>query len=299
MPDLTIITATYNRADCLRNCYSSLKNQTCANFQWLIVDDGSTDDTRNYIKLVQNTQHAFEIDYIYKENGGKHTALNAAHPYIHGKYVLILDSDDTLTEDAVEIILKSWKQWENDPDVGELIFQKGKDVKSPICYVKNERVKVDVLKEPRICNEGRDCCDVFQTKLFTKYPFPVFPGEKFIGEGAAFFFIERASKGVYYNQIVYLCSYREDGLTKAGRQMRIRNPLGGKFNSNLYMDNRLPISTRIKKAMLYVCYAKFSGDTLSEIIKGTNHKMLTVLAIIPGGMLYLFWKIKYKESNAR
>lgn len=67
MPDLTVITTTYNRADCLHNCYSSLKKQTCMDFQWLVVDDGSTDDTRNVIKQFQDTPHVFEIDYIYKE----------------------------------------------------------------------------------------------------------------------------------------------------------------------------------------------------------------------------------------
>ena len=115
---------------------------------------------------------------------------------------------------------------------------------------------------------------------------------------AAFYFIECSSKGVYYNRILYICNYRDDGLTKAGRQMRIRNPLGGKFNSNLYMDKRLPTKTRIKKAMLYVCYAKFSGDTLSDIITGTTHRLLVAAAIIPGSILYLFWKIKYKEDKA-
>ena len=298
MPDLTVITTTYNRADCLHYCYSSLKKQTCMDFQWLVVDDGSTDDTRNVIKQFQDTPHVFEIDYIYKENGGKHTALNTAHPYIRGKYVLILDSDDALTADAVEFVLEKWKLWTNDPDVGQLIFLKGKDINSPICYVKNAEKKVDILREDRICNGGRDCCEVFRKELFTKYPFPVFPGEKFIGEGAAFYFIERSSKGVYYNRILYICNYRDDGLTKAGRQMRIRNPLGGKFNSNLYMDKRLPTKTRIKKAMLYVCYAKFSGDTLSNIITGTTHRLLVAAAIIPGSILYLFWKIKYKENKA-
>ena len=182
--------------------------------------------------------------------------------------------------------------------MGQLIFLKGKDINSPICYVKNAEKKVDILREDRICNGGRDCCEVFRKELFTKFPFPVFPGEKFIGEGAAFYFIECSSKGVYYNRILYICNYRDDGLTKAGRQMRIRNPLGGKFNSNLYMDKRLPTKTRIKKAMLYVCYAKFSGDTLSDIITGTTHRLLVAAAIIPGSILYLFWKIKYKEDKA-
>ena len=97
---LTVLTPTYNRVHTLPACFGSLSRQTRTEFEWIVVDDGSTDGTEEYFAGLP--ERPFPVRYIKKENGGKHTALNAAHPFIHGKYVLILDSDDSLTPDAVE-----------------------------------------------------------------------------------------------------------------------------------------------------------------------------------------------------
>lgn len=293
MPELTIITPTYNRAHCLADCWDSLKNQTCTDFQWLVSDDGSTDATAALVAEIQQGNPDFCIDYIRKENGGKHTALNAAHPHIKGKYVLILDSDDRLTPNAVEQVLVAWNRYDSDPEVGQVIFLKGYTETERICYVKHEDTAVDTLEEPRIAVTGRDCADSFRTELFIRHPFPEFPGERFLGEGSAFFFIELESKGVYVNQVIYLCDYREDGLTKAGKEMRLRNPLGGRYNSMVYMHPRLPVKTRAKKAMLYVCYSHFAGISLGKIVAENPYKMLTFLALLPGTALYLYWKKRY------
>ena len=293
MPKLTVITPTYNRASCLEGCWESLKRQSCTDFQWLIVDDGSTDDTAAVVAGFRESKPEFTVDYVSKENGGKHTALNAAHPHICGEYVVILDSDDRLVDTAVEEILRGWQPYEENSEVGRLIFLKGYTRDEPICYVEHENAIVDTLVEPRIGITGRDCCDTFRTELFVKHPFPVFPGERFLGEGAAFFFMELESKGVYVNKVIYLCDYREDGLTKAGKKMRLMNPLGGRYNSMVYMHKRLPMKTRLKKATLYVCYSKFSGIGLKKTLSDNEHKWLTVLALIPGWALYVYWKRRY------
>lgn len=293
MPTLTIITPTYNRASCLTDCWESLKSQTCTDFQWLVSDDGSTDETAVLIGQIQKENPKFCIDYIHKENGGKHTALNAAHPHIKGKYVLILDSDDRLVSTAVEQVLAAWARYESKSEVGQVIFLKGYTESEPICYVKNEDTVVDTLEEPRISVTGRDCADSFRTDLFVKHPFPEFPGEYFLGEGAAFFFIELESKGVYINRVIYLCDYREDGLTKAGKKMRLRNPLGGRFNSMVYMHPQLPIKTRLKKAVLYVCYSRFAHIPLGRAVGENPYKLLTLLALLPGAALYYYWKKRY------
>lgn len=295
MARLTIITPTYNRADCLRVCWDSLCAQTVSDFQWLVVDDGSTDDTAAVVKELQDRTTAFQIDYLKKPNGGKHTALNYSHPYISGAYVVILDSDDTLTQNAAETILAKWSLFENDADVGRIIFLKGFTVAEPICHVAHPGIPVDTLKEPRIGTAGRDCCDTFRTELFTKYRFPEFEGEKFIGEGAAFFPMELESKGVYFNEVIYLCSYREDGLTKAGKKMRIANPLGGMFNSKTYMHPRLPLKTRIKKGVLYSCYAKFAGVGFRKPLRDNPYKFLTLITYIPGRALAAYWRRKHAD----
>ena len=111
-----------------------------------------------------------------------------------------------------------------------------------------------------------------------KHPFPEFPGERFLGEGSSFFFIELESKGVYINRVIYLCDYREDGLTKAGRKMRLQNPRGGRFNSMTYMHKRLPLKTRVKKAILYVCYSWFADCSRNKC-----QKCQQFIRILPNG----------------
>ncbi len=293
MPTLTIITPTYNRAKLLRQCWNSLNQQTCKDFQWLVVDDGSTDDTSAVVEEMMALDHEYMFQYVKKDNGGKHTALNYAHPYILGDYVLVLDSDDLLTETAVQQVLDAWREFESDSTVGRVIFLKGFSRKEPICHVLHEGVPLDTLKEPRIGTAGRDCCDTFRSELFRKYPFPVFPGERFIGEGAAFFFMEKESLGVYVNQVIYLCQYYEDGLTKAGRKMRIENPLGGRYNSMVYMDKRLPLKTRVKKAVLYTCYSLYARVPVGKWLIEPESKLLTLAGLVPGMGLYVYWKIKF------
>lgn len=298
MPSLTIITPTYNRANCLEACWESLRAQTNRDFQWLIVDDGSTDSTPETIERIKAECGDIQVDCLRKENGGKHTALNAAHPHIRGKYVVILDSDDSFVPDAVSEILDAWTRYETDPDVGRIIFLKGYDTDSPICYVKNEDVPVDTLCEPRIPVTGRDCCDTFRAELFVKYPFPVFPGEKFIGEGAAFFPMELESKGVYINRVIYLCEYREDGLTRAGRKMRLQNPLGGMYNSRIYMHPKLPMKRRLEKGMLYACYSRIAKTPFRKALSDNPYKLLTLATFLPGMMLYQYWnRCFFKEDQ--
>lgn len=299
MPKLTIITATYNRSEYLSECWKSLRNQTCKDFQWLIVDDGSTDNTDLVVAGFQNDEPDMCIDYVYKVNGGKHTALNKSHDYIKGQYVVILDSDDRFTSDAVEQILREWEKYHNCTEVGQIIFLKGYSETNPICYVEHENMPLNTLKEPRIGKNGRDCCDTFRTSLFVKHPFPEFEGERFIGEGSSFLFIELESKGVYINKVIYLCNYLEDGLTKAGRKMRIMNPQGGRFNSRIYMDKHLPLKTRIRKGFLYVCYSKFAHTGFCRMVKENENKLLTLLSYIPGSILYYYWNKKFLNKKEK
>ena len=297
MPLLTVITPTYNRREYLKQCWESLMKQSCMDFQWLIIDDGSSDNTNDIVHQFQQSTSGFPIDYYYKENGGKHTALNYAHPYIKGKYVVILDSDDQFTEDAVESVLDSWKEYEPNQAVGEIVFLKGFTVDDPICYGEVENKPVDMLQVKRISKHGRDCCDTYRTSLFVKYPFKVFPNEKFIGEGSAFLFIEMECLGVYINKVIYLCEYQENGLTNSGRKMRVMNPLGGMYNSKVYMNKRLPFKTRVKKGILYSCYADFAGISFGKLLKENDYKLLTVLTYLPGKVLYRYWKKKYLNGD--
>ena len=196
----------------------------------------------------------------------------------------IRKSEKDRTDKALELVIVS--------DVASP-YLKGYSPNQPICRVAHEGVPVDTIREQRIGTDGRDCCDTFRTELFQKHRFPEYPGERFIGEGAVFFPMELESKGVYFNEVLYLCDYREDGLTKAGRKMRILNPLGGMFNSKTYMHPRLPMKTRIKKGILYACYARFAKVSFFKLMRENPYKFLTFFTIVPGSLLAAYWKHKH------
>lgn len=289
---LTILTPTYNRSGTLSRCYESLRQQTCKDFEWVVVDDGSTDNTKNV--LTGFSSDFFQIITIYKENGGKHTALNAAHPHIHGDYVLILDSDDYLTETAVEEVLSSWKQFEYNEKIGILTFLKGTSDGKPVCTVTDYNVPVDILRYRRQSHLGNDCCEVIRAKLFREYPFPVFEGEKFISECALWNRVGWQHKCVYINSIIYICEYLEDGLTKSGRSMRIKNPRGGMFTSNLRMDRRNYAGQRWKCGLLYTCYGCFAHLGITEQLRNADYPLLVAACYPLGVLMYYIWKHKYR-----
>lgn len=288
---LSIVTPTYNRAALLENCYASLLAQTDNDFEWIIVDDGSRDDTEAVVRSFE--QADFPVIYIKKENGGKHTALNASHPHIRGQYVLILDSDDTLIPTAVAQVRRGWEDWAGNGQIGLVTFLKGPAEDDPNCTGPDTGIPVDILTGRRNTIHSNDCCEVIRAELFLQYPFPVFPGERFLSECALWNRVARTHKCVYINNVIYLCEYLEGGLTKSGRSMRLRNPRGGMFTSDLRMGSNNFLSQRIKYGLLLTCYGFFAGLAPVQILKQTHCKWLAGLCLLPGYALYRLWKQKY------
>ena len=286
---LTIITPVYNRAKLLADCYESLRRQTDLDLEWIIVDDGSTDCSAE--AAAGFSDDYFPITCIRKENGGKHTALNAAIPHIRGEYVLFLDSDDTLTEDAVAAVRTGWSAWADHREVGIVTFLKGTDRNTPVCTVADFDTPVDILRYPRQRILRTDCCEVLRAELLRQYPFPEFPGERFLAECALWNRIARTHKCVYRNALIYLCEYLPGGLTDAGRALRIRNPQGGMFICELRIHPNNSLPQRVKYAMLYCCYGFFAGLSPAAILRRDPGVLwLKALALIPGYGLYLRWR---------
>ena len=292
MCKLSIVTPTYNRASYLERCFRSLEAQTNHDFEWILVDDGSTDNTAD-VASAFHPEH-FSVRFVQKPNGGKHTALNAAHPYIHGDYVLILDSDDYLTETAVEEVLSAWKRYEDNEEIGLLTFLKGTPDGQPVCTAADYDTPVEILRYRRRSVTGSDCCEVIRSELFKEYPFPVYEGERFISECALWNRVGQRHKCVYIDSVIYICEYLEGGLTKSGRRLRIRNPRGGMFISNLRMDRRNYTGQRWKYGLLYTCYGCFARKGIVEQLKETDHPALAVACYPFGYLLYLRWKKKYQ-----
>lgn len=292
-PLISIVTPTYNRAHLLRNCYESLLKQTDLDFEWILVDDGSTDDTASVAASFQTD--LFRIHYIRKENGGKHTALNTSMEYIRGEYVLILDSDDYLTPDAVSAVRREWLKYSNKHDVAILTFLKGSSVSDPNCTGPIADVPVDILRYKRHIIHSTDCCEVIRSDIFKRFPFPVFEGERFLSEGVLWNRVALEYKCVYVNEVIYICEYLEGGLTKSGRAMRIRNPHGGMLSSRLSMHPKNFLFQRVKNGLLFCAYGFFAGFSPVAILSETTYKSLTALCLLPGWMLYIYWGYRYSE----
>ena len=291
--DLSIVTPTYNRAHLLSGCYESLRRQTDQSFEWIIVDDGSVDNTESVVFAFDTAR--FPITYIRKENGGKHTALNASHPYIRGKYVLILDSDDILIDTAVADVLYHWGRYAEQSDIGLVTFLRSTPDGQRFADVKDYNVPVDIMGYQRTVYLGNDCCEVIRTELFKKYPFPVFEGEKFMAEGVLWDRVAATHRCIYINQAIYLCEYLPDGLTKAGRALRIRNPRGGMLSASFGMDKKNSLKRRIKSGLLYTCYGFFAGMTPIRMAKECPVRWLMYLSLPFGKLLQIYWNIKFGD----
>ncbi len=215
MSFITVFTPTYNRKDLIDRLYQSLLQQTQKNFEWLVVDDGSSDDTENFFVKLSSMEHPFPIRYIKQNNGGKHRAINNGVNNALGKLFFIVDSDDYLTENAIEKI----NQWITTLDnshkwagiSGLRGFSKDSVVgqHSDFSYIdakNNERRKYNLLG---------DKAEVYFTDVLKQHPFPEIPGENFISEEIVWNAIAR--DGYYlrwFNEIIYICDYLEGGLTK-------------------------------------------------------------------------------------
>lgn len=290
-PFLSIVTPVYNRAALVINCWKSLTRQTDKNFEWVVVDDGSTDGSADAVQALPDA--GFPVTLIRKKNGGKHTALNASHPHIRGDYVLILDSDDYLADTAVAQIRTGWERFSANEKIGIVTFLKGSSVDEPSCTADDEGVPVDIMRYRRRCLHSSDCCEVIRSELFIRYPFPVFEGERFVSEGALWNRVSLTHQCVYINSVIYIAEYLEGGLTKSGRGMRIRNPRGGMYTANLNMHPKNFVKRRIKNGLLFTCYGCFAGLTPIQMAKQADSKLLMWLCLPLGWLLHLYWKRKF------
>ena len=291
-PYLSIITPIYNRAHLISRCYESLNRQTVKEFEWIIIDDGSNDSLDD---VVNGFSSDYPILFLKKSNGGKHTALNISHEYIHGRYVCILDSDDYLTDNAVEKIIEYWNQYDSNKEIGIVTFLKGSSIHKPSCmaHKKDEGKPVDIMRYHRECIYSADACEVIRSELFKKYPFPVFEGENFVSEGALWNRVSFTHKCVYINQVIYIADYIEGGLTKSGRRLRVHNPKGGMYTANLNMNRKNYLSKRIKNGLLYTCYGFFAKCSPLDMARHCDSKILMWCCMPFGYLLYMFWKNKY------
>lgn len=223
---VTVFTPTYNRAYILGDLYHSLQRQTCMDFEWLIVDDGSVDDTKALVASWQGVKNPFPIRYVYQENGGKCRAINRGLKEADGRLFFTVDSDDYLTDDAIEKVIR----WDGElPKDGHFCGYVGNRGITPT-QTPNRLFPggyLDGTALDRYDQVDGERAFVFYTEIHRKYLYPEFPGEKFLTEAVTWDLMAHDGyKMRFYNDIIWIWEYKDDGLTRAGYRVFLENPQG-------------------------------------------------------------------------
>ena len=287
---ITILTPTYNRANLLKNAYNSLKKQTSNEFEWLIIDDGSVDNTKKVVDSFIKEKKV-NINYYKKENGGKHTALNYGVKKAKGTLLLILDSDDYLDKNAVKLSLDYWDKYKNNNKICGMTFLKKienpmyKDIKFEEC-ISN---MIDFKYNKKIL---ADMCEVMRTDILKEYPYPVFKNEKFLSEVIVTGEIAKKYDTAYIPIEIYYAKYLEDGLSQNWMKLVVNNPLGARANNLLFMSKEFNFIIRLKNCIMFDI---FSIIAKKSIIKETKMKFYSIIFFIPSYFVAKYLIKKYKE----
>lgn len=213
MTAITVVTTTFNRRTLLERCYRSLLEQSSQDFDWLIIDDGSTDATADAVALWQ-IEASFTIRLIRKSNGGKHTALNRAFAEPLGEYVLLLDSDDLLDRDGIQRILKALRRSDIAHPAGLIgnrhDLNTGQVIGRPIPAGVNLTTGRDLRERYGVTG---DTLRLYRSDLLAGFEFPEFAGERFMPENVLFDEIDAHNRVLVTREVTYLCHYQSDGLS--------------------------------------------------------------------------------------
>lgn len=289
MAFITVITPTYNRAHTLLKLYESLCNQSCIDFEWLIIDDGSSDNTE---QIIGGFTALFSIKYIKKKNGGKHTALNVGIKEVTTDLTIIVDSDDQLMPNAIDTIKHYYKKYQSDMSIGALSFFKCYSNGKPVINMDKSEF-VDSYIHYRIKkNKPGDMAEVFLTRVLKEYPFPQFEEERFLSEDVVWIEIGKKYLFVFINIPIYICEYMDDGLTVNDKLSKFRSPLGSMTRGMQLMTKECGFIINIKGAIIYNCYKIEFRNNIPKNLKVIGRKKILVLLTKPFGLIFNYiWKM--------
>jgi len=289
---LTIFTPAYNRAHTLPRTYESLLAQDCKDFIWLIVDDGSSDNTAELVKSWMERDNGFQIRYIYKENGGMHTAHNTAYENINTELNVCIDSDDCLAPGAAGRILAKWEEVKDlgyagiiglDSDLDGNLLGKG--------FPKG--LKETTLSGYYAAGGDGDKKQIYRTDVINRYPpYPVFEGERYVALAYKYRLIDQDYKLAVMNEVLCNVEYQADGHGRTMWKEYMRSPKGFAFWRKVCMQH--PESG---KRLIVDCIHYCSSSILAKdrkYIAQSPKKLLTILCTPVGWILSLIVKHKNK-----
>ncbi len=280
MNNITIFTPTYNRINTLKNTYDSLKNQTDKNFIWMIIDDGSTDETEKVVSDWKK-EGIVNIEYFKKKNGGKHSAYNMFMSKVQTQYCLIaLDSDDIIVEDGIEYLNKKISDL-NDKQCGIVcIRSKYASRRDETCKKYDiNKLSGNSLKSALENNMfAAECSFLFETDYIKKFRYPEIEKENFFTEAYVYYQLD---KEIYWSdKILTLGAYLEDGLTKNSSKLFFNNPTSWMMFNELRMKQNKSFIKRIKYTIYFIAFSLMSGNNPFK-----NNNKIKIFILYPIGII--------------
>ena len=294
MIPITVFTPTYNRRDLLLRCYESLIRQSCHNFIWMIIDDGSTDNTNEVVKAWTHENRFFEIQYYYKKNGGLHTAYNEAISHIHTPLCVCIDSDDWMPDDAIEHILDFWNKYGSSEFAGMVgldCYSSGKIVGDPLPEKKTINL-IDLLVGRYSINNG-DRTNVVRTELYKSVaPMKVFQGEKYFNPHYMHLQISQKYDFLVMNEALRIVEYQSGGMSDSMLHQYKNSPNSFAEIRKLYLSfPNTSLFFRFRHTVHLVSSCILSGNLMKAFSYGSS-KLMTIFALPEGLLLSLIVVLK-------
>lgn len=283
MKTITVFTPTFNRAYCLHQCYASLVNQTNHDFIWMIVDDGSTDGTKELVETWM-VESKIEIIYHFQENQGMHGAHNTAYDLINTELNVCIDSDDFMPIDAIDNIISFWKTVDNKNNLAGIVGLDGYKDGNIIGKKFPEDLKVASLEDLYFKYKiPGDKKLVLKTEVVNKFPrYPIFKEERFVPLGTLYLMIDKDYKLRCLNKVFCIVEYMEDGSSRNIIKQYARHPKGFRYARIITMKHSKYFKVRFKNAIHYVSHCIQLRDYKG--LKNTPLPFLTFV-VIPLGLV--------------
>jgi glycosyltransferase involved in cell wall biosynthesis len=292
MKSITVFTPSYNRAYCLAQVYESLCRQTSKDFKWLLIDDGSTDNT---MQLVHGwmSDNKIEIQYHYKPNGGMHTGHNTAYQLIVTPFNICVDSDDFLSDNAIEIILIHCKNLA--PNFAGIVGLDADKKGSIIGSKMPENLEKTKLNELYLIHKIKgDKKLVYRTEIVKQFPpYPEFPGERFVPLDYIPLLIDQEYDLKPINEVLCIVEYQTDGSSMNMLKQYKNNPNGFAFSRISRIRYGITFKERLKNAIHLVSSAIFARRI--KLLFSSNNFFLIFIAL-PLGIILNFY-IRYRIKN--
>lgn len=296
--ELTVFTPTYNRKDLLERCYRSIREQTYKDFVWLIVDDGSSDGTEETVRKWMKETSSPEIRYVYKENGGLHTAYNTAIENIGTPLCVCIDSDDWMPEDAVEKILSFWKENGSERFAGIVGLDCLEDGTVLGDALPGRTVNlIDILTGKTRVRFG-DRTNVVRTELYRKYaPMKVFPGEKNFNPHYMHLQISQEYDFLVMNENLRFVEYQPDGMTASMYRQYLNSPRSFAETRLLYLSfPGTSFGFRFRHSVHLVSSCMLYGVP-SDALRRSPCKGMALLAYPAGAVLSVWIRAKGGKNS--